>query len=236
MALINIAERMIHCKLVYYGPGTAGKTTNLQYIHWHMPPTTKGDLLSIATETERTLFFDCLPPNQAPVRGLHIRFHLYTVPGCVLYERTRLAVLKGVDGVVFVADSQRVKLQENLRCLHELTCGLRQHEKDLGTFPIILQYNKRDVPDALTVPRLDHHLNRSGWERFEAIADEGTGVMETFAAICAATVDALQRPKEQAAHNASSDQNLPSEPVTTTTPEASIWSQWLQTVKRHMKQ
>lgn len=192
MAFIDMAEQIMHCKLVYYGPGMAGKTTNLQYIHWHMPQGRKSDLLSMATETERTLFFDCLPPDQPLVRGLSVCFHLYTVPGCILHEQTRVALLKGVDGIVFVADLQQLKLQENIRILQSLVQALRHYGKSITTTPIVLEYNKRDVPKVLAVSRLNHYLNRLGWKCVEAIADEGVGVMETFAAICAATIDSLQ--------------------------------------------
>ena len=129
MALINVATREIHCKIVYYGPGLSGKTTNLKYIHSTVPTQARGDLLSIDTETERTLFFDFLPLDLGRVHGYQTRFHLYTVPGQVLYERTRVAVLNGADGVVFVADSQRTKLAENVRSLQELAKNLTQQGK-----------------------------------------------------------------------------------------------------------
>jgi len=154
MALINVAAREIHCKIVYYGPGMGGKTSNLQYIHTQVPKDAKGDLLSIATETERTLFFDFLPLDLGRVRGFQTRFHLYTVPGQVLYERTRVAVLNGADGVVFVADSQKQKLEENIKSLRELAVNITKQNKKFQEFPIILQYNKRDVPGALPVPTL----------------------------------------------------------------------------------
>src|ERR687887_2466167 len=148
MALINVAAREIHGKIVYYGPGLCGKTTNLQYIHGKIPSGAKGDLLSIATETERTLFFDFLPLDLGKVRGFQTRFHLYTVPGQVLYERTRVAVLNGADGVVFVADSQKHKLEENIKSLRELAINITRQNKKFQEFPVILQYNKRDVPNA----------------------------------------------------------------------------------------
>src|SRR5690349_9411862 len=136
MALINVAAREIHCKIVYYGPGMSGKTSNLQYIHSQVPKDTKGELLSIATETERTLFFDFLPLDLGKVRGFQTRFHLYTVPGQVLYERTRVAVLNGADGVVFVADSQRHKMRENVNSLQELAENIRKQNKNFRDFPI----------------------------------------------------------------------------------------------------
>jgi signal recognition particle receptor subunit beta len=184
MALINVAAREIHGKIVYYGPGLCGKTTNLQYIHTKIPAGTKGDLLSIATETERTLFFDFLPLDLGKVHGFTIRFHLYTVPGQVLYERTRIAVLNGADGVVFVADAQRDRLQDNLQSLRELAQNISAQGKRFLDFPLVMQYNKMDLPTALPVPVLDRYLNTIRVPRFEAIAVTGQGVFETLRAIC----------------------------------------------------
>ncbi len=184
MALINVAAREIHCKIVYYGPGMCGKTTNLQWIHGQVPQATKGELLSIATETERTLFFDFLPLDLGKVRGFQTRFHLYTVPGQVLYERTRIAVLNGADGVVFVADAQRERLQDNLTSLKELAQNISQSGKRFLDFPLVMQYNKMDLPNALPTPVLDRYLNTIRVPRFEATAFNGNGVFETLRAIC----------------------------------------------------
>lgn len=196
MALINIAAREIHCKIVYYGPGLSGKTTNLKYIHSQVPREAKGELLSIATETERTLFFDFLPLDLGRVRGFQTRFHLYTVPGQVLYERTRVAVLNGADGVVFVADSQRNKLEENVRSLQELARNITRQGKRFAEFPVILQYNKRDLPNALPVPVLDKYLRYRGAdgnlvERFEAVASNGRGVFDTLKSISKLVISRL---------------------------------------------
>jgi len=191
MALINVAAREIHCKIVYYGPGMCGKTTNLQYIHTQVPRDAKGDLLSISTETERTLFFDFLPLDLGKVRGFQTRFHLYTVPGQVLYERTRVAVLNGSDGVVFVADSQRSKLEDNIRSLKELAVNITRQNKKFQEFPVILQYNKRDMPDALPTQVLDKYLNGMGWQRFEAVATTGVGVFDTLKAISKLVISKL---------------------------------------------
>jgi signal recognition particle receptor subunit beta len=191
MALINVAAREIHCKIVYYGPGMSGKTTNLQYIHQQVPQATKGDLLSIATETERTLFFDFLPLDLGKVRGFQTRFHLYTVPGQVLYERTRVAVLNGADGVVFVADSQRKKLEEDVNSLRELARNVQKQGKRFQDFPLVLQYNKRDLPDALPLEVLDKYLNPFRWPRFEASAARGTGVFDTLKAISKLVISKL---------------------------------------------
>jgi signal recognition particle receptor subunit beta len=191
MALINVAAREIHCKIVYYGPGMSGKTSNLQYIHSQVPKETKGELLSIATETERTLFFDFLPLDLGKVRGFQTRFHLYTVPGQVLYERTRVAVLSGADGVVFVADSQKHKLEENIRSLRELAVNITRQNKRFQDFPVVLQYNKRDVLGALPVATLDKYLNTLGWQRFEATATNGAGVFDTLKAISKLVISKL---------------------------------------------
>ncbi len=195
MALINVAAREIHCKIVYYGPGMSGKTSNLQYIHSQVPKDTKGDLLSIATETERTLFFDFLPLDLGKVRGFQTRFHLYTVPGQVLYERTRVAVLNGADGVVFVGDSQRHKMRENIASLQELADNIKKQNKNFREFPIVLQYNKRDIPNVLPVEKMDEFLNppalKLNWQRFEAAATTGRGVFDTLKAISKLVISRL---------------------------------------------
>jgi mutual gliding-motility protein MglA len=191
MALINVASREIHCKIVYYGTGYCGKTTNLQYIFGHAPQPARGDLLTIATESERTLFFDFLPLDLGSVHGFRVRFHLYTVPGQVLYERTRIAVLNGVDGVVFVVDSAPEKLEENFQSLIELETNMRRMEKDLSDFPLVIQWNKRDLPGAVPVATLDRYLNRRRAQTFEAAALTGDGVFLTLRAICKAVMARL---------------------------------------------
>src|SRR5690606_3177799 len=168
MALRHVAARGIHGKIVYYGPGLCGKTTNLQVIHSKIPQNGRSDLLSIATETERTLFFDFMPLELGQVHGFSIRFHLYTVPGQILYERTRVAVLNGTDGVVFVADAQRDRLADNLQSLRELAHNLKNQGKRLVDFPLVMQYNKMDLPTALPTPVLDRYLNTIKVPRFEA--------------------------------------------------------------------
>ena len=183
MALINIATHEIHCKIVYYGIGYCGKTTNLQYVFKSINPNARGEMLSIATETERTLFFDFLPLDLGAVHGFRTRFHLYTVPGQVLYERTRLAVLNGADGIVFVVDSQAEKFEENVQSIAELEMNMRRLDKDLNNFPFIIQWNKRDVSSALPVHVLERYLNRRRVPSFEAIAFEGKGVFATLRAI-----------------------------------------------------
>jgi signal recognition particle receptor subunit beta len=191
MAIINVGVREIHCKIVYYGPGMCGKTSNLQYIHSQVPREAKGDLLSIATETERTLFFDFLPLDLGKVRGFSTRFHLYTVPGQILYERTRVAVLNGADGVVFVADSQRDKLQEDIKSLQELARNITRQNKKFSEFPMVLQYNKRDMPSVLPSTVMDKYLNPLSWQRFDAVATTGVGVFDTLKAISKLVISKL---------------------------------------------
>ncbi|BCL83283.1 gliding-motility protein MglA [Ktedonobacteria bacterium brp13] len=183
MALINIATHEIHCKIVYYGIGYCGKTTNLQHVHRSIHPSARGEMLSIATETERTLFFDFLPLDLGTVHGFRTRFHLYTVPGQILYERTRLAVLNGADGIVFVVDSQAEKFEENIQSIAELDANMRRIGKDLMTFPLVMQWNKRDMPNALPVPVLERYLNRMRVPSFEAVASDGRGVFASLRAI-----------------------------------------------------
>lgn len=183
MALINIATHEIHCKIVYYGIGYCGKTTNLQHVHKSIHPNARGDMLSIATETERTLFFDFLPLDLGTVHGFRTRFHLYTVPGQILYERTRLAVLNGADGIVFVVDLQADKFEENVQSIAELEMHMRHIGKNLTTFPLVMQWNKRDMPNALPVPVLERYLNRRRAPSFEAVAADGRGVFATLRAI-----------------------------------------------------
>jgi len=184
MALINVASREIHCKIVYYGVGYGGKTTNLQYIQRHAPANVRGNLLSVSTEQERTLFFDFLPLDLGMVHGFHVRFHLYTVPGQVLYERTRLAVLNGVDGIVQVVDSAPEKLEDNYQSFLELETYTHNMGKDLGKEPFVIQWNKRDLPNAVPVATLDRYLNRRHAQTFETSTLAGTGVFATLRAIC----------------------------------------------------
>lgn len=191
MALINVAAREIHCKLVYYGPGLSGKTTNLKYIYSTVPGQARGDLLSIDTETERTLFFDFLPLDLGRVHGYQVRFHIYTVPGQVLYERTRVAVLNGSDGVVFVADSQRSKLAENVRSLQELARNLTQQGKRFLEFPMVMQYNKRDLPDVLPLDVMEKYLNSMHVPAYEAAAASGVGVFDTLRSISKMVISKL---------------------------------------------
>ena len=183
MTFINYAAREINCKIVYYGPGLGGKTTNIQFIYDKTGNGAKGKLISLATETERTLFFDFLPIELGTIRGFKTRFHLYTVPGQVFYDASRKLILKGVDGVVFVADSQEPRMDANVESIRNLRENLRDHGYALDKVPYVLQLNKRDLPSALPVPQLVHALRVKDEPVFEAIAPKGVGVFETLKAV-----------------------------------------------------
>jgi signal recognition particle receptor subunit beta len=178
LSLINYSSREINVKIVYYGPGLCGKTTNLQYIYNRTNPDAKGKMISLATETERTLFFDFLPLSLGEIRGFKTRFHLYTVPGQVYYNATRKLVLRGTDGLVFVADSQAEKMDENIESLSNLKENLEEYGYNISEMPIVIQYNKRDLPGALPVEELEAKLNPMGWIHFEGDAVSGRGVFE----------------------------------------------------------
>jgi mutual gliding-motility protein MglA len=177
---INFPAREINCKLVYYGPGLGGKTANLQWIYEHTGTNQKGKMISLATETDRTLFFDFLPLDLGTVRGFKTRLHLYTVPGQVFYEASRKLILKGADGVVFVADSQEERLDANLETIENLREHLKEHNLDFDTIPYVLQLNKRDVPGVLPVKELAKQLQIKGEPVTEAVAISGQGVFETL--------------------------------------------------------
>ncbi len=185
MTFINYASREINCKIVYYGPGLCGKTTNLQFIYDKTNPNAKGKLISLATETDRTLFFDFLPLELGNVRGFKTRFHLYTVPGQVFYDASRKLILKGVDGVIFVADSQRERMDANIESLHNLELNLKSQGYDLMTIPYVLQFNKRDLPNIVPVEELKQKLVVKAEPVLEAIATSpnGVGVFDTLKAV-----------------------------------------------------
>jgi len=183
MSFINYSSREINCKIVYYGPGLCGKTTNLQYIYANTNQQAKGKMISLATETERTLFFDFLPLSLGEIRGFKTRFHLYTVPGQVFYDASRKLILKGVDGVVFVADSQRERMEANIESIRNLEANLRDHGLDLRTIPYALQFNKRDLPTSMPVDELYRILNFKREPTFEAVAPQGVGVFDTLKAV-----------------------------------------------------
>jgi signal recognition particle receptor subunit beta len=201
LALINHRTHEIHFKIVYYGPGLCGKTTNLKALHDRLPPERRGRMISIATDQERTLFFDFLPIDLGTVNGFLTRFHLYTVPGQVYYKLSRRAVLQGVDGLVFVADSHPARETAN----RESLADLNEHLRTLGLtgpaltrIPWVFQYNKRDVPVAIPVERLRKALNSQSWPEYEAIASEGKGVSETLRAACKAVLARLGASGSQA--------------------------------------
>ncbi len=180
MSFINFAAREINCKIVYYGPGLGGKTSNLQYIYDRTGDHQKGKMISLATETERTLFFDFLPLDLGTVRGFKTRFHLYTVPGQIFYDASRKLILRGVDGVVFVADSQEERMDANLEALDNLQDNLKEHGYEFARIPYVLQLNKRDLPNALPVDALRKDLRKREEPIFEAVAFQGAGVFETL--------------------------------------------------------
>lgn len=183
MSFINYSSREINCKIVYYGPGLCGKTTNLQYIYKKTNPDQKGKLISLATETERTLFFDFLPLALGDIKGFKIRFHLYTVPGQVFYAASRKLILKGVDGVIFVADSQIERMDANIESEDDLRVNLAEQGYELDKLPYVIQYNKRDLPTAAPLEELKSTLNPRGIEWYEGVATTGIGVFETLKAV-----------------------------------------------------
>ncbi len=183
MSFINYSSREINVKLVYYGPGLCGKTTNLQYIYKKTNPDAKGKMISLATETERTLFFDFLPLALGEIRGFKTRFHLYTVPGQVFYDASRKLILKGVDGVVFVADSQLERMESNVESVENLRINLAEQGYNLDTIPYVVQYNKRDLPNVAPVAEMNKLLNPADIPWFEAVATTGVGVFDTLKAV-----------------------------------------------------
>jgi len=193
MAFVNFAAREIHCKIVYYGPGLCGKTKNLEFLHERTCPSRRGRLVSLATETERTLFFDFLPLDVGCLRGFQIRLHLYTVPGQVFYDAARLAIVNGLDGIVFVADSQEARLAANVESIRNLEKNLRVHGYDIAAVPYVLQLNKRDLPSAMPVRELARRLNIKGEPTLEATATTGAGVFDTMKAIAREVLLDLRR-------------------------------------------
>ncbi len=180
MSFINFAAREINCKIVYYGAGLGGKTTNLQWIFDQTLAKTGGKMISLATESDRTLFFDFLPLDLGSIRGFKTRFHLYTVPGQVFYDASRKLILRGVDGVIFVADSQEERMDANIEALDNLAENMREHNYDFAKIPYVLQLNKRDLPNVLSVDELKKSLMRKNEPVFEAVAFKGVGVFETL--------------------------------------------------------
>ena len=193
MSFINFAAREINCKIVYYGPGLCGKTTNLQWIYDKTNPNAKGKLISLATETDRTLFFDFLPLELGTVRGFKTRFHLYTVPGQVFYDASRKLILKGVDGVIFVADSQVERMDANVESVENLVINLKSQGYDLQAIPFVLQLNKRDLPNVVPVSEMVRQLRRKDEPIFEGVAMKGTGVFETLKGVAKLVLSELTK-------------------------------------------
>ncbi|MEQ1763426.1 MAG: GTPase domain-containing protein [Pyrinomonadaceae bacterium] len=193
MTFINYASREINCKIVYYGPGLCGKTTNLQHIYDSTAQEAKGKLISLATETDRTLFFDFMPLELGTVRGFKTRFHLYTVPGQVYYDASRKLILKGVDGVVFVADSQEERMDANIESLYNLEENLQTQGYDLMKLPYVLQLNKRDLPNVIPMEDLAYELRKKDEPVFEAVASTGTGVFDTLKGVAKQVLTELRK-------------------------------------------
>jgi mutual gliding-motility protein MglA len=196
LSLVNYTTREITCKIVYYGPGRSGKTTNLHYIYGQVPDDRRGRMVSLATQTDRTLFFDFLPLDLGSISGFTTKFQLYTVPGQVYYQSTRRLVLQGADGVVFVADSQARQLEENVESLQDLHANLAEHGVDARTVPIVMQYNKQDLPRELRLSpeELDDALNFRDVPRFSADALHGAGVFETLRSVSELVLRRLAAP------------------------------------------
>jgi signal recognition particle receptor subunit beta len=206
MALVNHTAREINAKIVYYGPGLCGKTTNINLIYHRIAPNQRGKLVSLATETDRTLFFDFLPVELGTIKNYKVRFHLYTVPGQVFYNATRKLVLKGADGVIFVADSQRTMLEANLESLANLRDNFAEQGINLFELPVVIQYNKRDLPDVLSIKELNAAMNPRQVPFYEAIAKNGDGVLKTFTAISKLVILDMEKYPER--HNFTLDDIL----------------------------
>jgi signal recognition particle receptor subunit beta len=193
MSLINYSSREINCKIVYYGPGLCGKTTNIQYVYNKVAPETKGKLITLATEMDRTLFFDFLPLELGTVKGFKTRFHLYTVPGQVYYDASRKLILRGVDGVVFVADSQSSRFDANIESLYNLHENLEEYKLSVEDLPFVIQYNKRDMPDIISLEDLEQELNPEKYPCLEAVATKGVGVFDTLKTVAKGILQRLSK-------------------------------------------
>lgn len=192
MSFINYNAKEIHCKVVYYGPSLGGKTTNLQHVYAKSQPDQKSSLMNLNTETERTLFFDFLPLELGEIRGFKTRFHLYTVPGQVVYDASRKLILKGLDGVIFVADSQRERMEENIEALNNLKTNLDQQGYNIREIPLVMQYNKRDLGNVASLGELRKALNLYNSPEFEAKAHEGVGVFESLNSVSKSIINVLK--------------------------------------------
>jgi len=193
MVQINFALKEVNCKIVFYGPGMSGKTTNLEIVHQKAPEENKGELTSISTDGDRTLFFDFMPLDLGNVAGMRTKFQLYTVPGQVYYNSTRKLVLQGVDGVIFIADSDPDKIEENIESYQNLVENLAEYGKDIRELPHVIQYNKRDLPNAMSVEELDKRMNKFGVPTFEAVAYTGEGVFPTLKTLAGMVLESIDR-------------------------------------------
>ncbi len=193
MSLINYSSREINCKIVYYGPGLCGKTTNIQYVYNKVDPSTKGKLITLATEMDRTLFFDFLPLELGQVKGFKTRFHLYTVPGQVYYDASRKLILRGVDGIVFVADSQSARYDANIESLYNLHENLEEYKLKLDDVPFVLQYNKRDMDNIIPMEEMEQELNPEKFPAFPAVAVKGDGVFDTLKCVAKGVLKKLSQ-------------------------------------------
>ncbi len=239
MALVNHTTREINAKIVYYGPGLCGKTTNIHFIFHRITPSQRGKLISLATEADRTLFFDFLPVELGTIKNYKVRFHLYTVPGQVFYNATRKLVLKGSDGVIFVADSQRAMSDANQESFANLRGNFSEQGVNLDDFPMVIQYNKRDLPDIMSVEELNEVLNPRNVPFYEAVAKNGDGVLRTFTAISKLVLQDMQKnpdrhsftlgdivskgterpPREEAMLSPLSEPSMPGAPMAEAKPE-----------------
>ena len=211
MVQINFAQKQVNAKIVYYGPGMSGKTTNLEVIHERAPEHNRGELTSISTEGDRTLFFDFMPLDLGTVSGMRTCFQIYTVPGQVYYNSTRKLVLQGVDGVIFVADSSPNMMEENLESLANLAENLAEYGRSINEMPLVIQYNKRDIPGAFSIEELEEQLNPMGVPAFEAIANTGKGVFPTLKAVAASVLDSLHQQQSNASAGSSTSGPAPAE-------------------------
>jgi mutual gliding-motility protein MglA len=218
MVQINFAQKSVTVKIVYYGPGMSGKTTNLEVVHQKAPENSRGELTSISTDGDRTLFFDFMPLDLGTVAGMRTQFQIYTVPGQVYYNSTRKLVLQGVDGVIFIADSSASMMEENLESLRNLQENLQEYGKDIMTIPMVMQFNKRDLPDAMSMPELEAAMNPMGCPTFEGIANTGQGVFPTLKALAATVLDTIHEQTGGGATPPTDPQVAPASEVPTPTP------------------
>lgn len=220
MVQINFALKEVNCKIVYYGPGMSGKTTNLEIVHQKAPEENKGDLTSISTDGDRTLFFDFMPLDLGNIAGMRTKFQLYTVPGQVYYNSTRKLVLQGVDGVIFVADSDPEKMEENLESYANLEENLREYGKELADLPHVIQWNKRDLPNALPVEELERKINKYGVPTFEAVAVTGEGVFPTLKVLASMVLETINKIDKGAAKPRQAQAAAPAAPAQAAAPAA----------------